>query len=151
MRVLQHGFAATTPSVGLEPGKWGDVSLHGQFLMDLEFLLRFCPRSGTASCVYCRSPPYLQEIAQQVPWIHFYVFEHKHKPAEYDPAQPDLACSAPLTVQVGSEGASTAVRALTFACRPYRSSSTRRPPRWSSPRRWRERWASGRGGTGRAC
>lgn len=100
LRVLQHGFAATTPSVGLEPGKWADVGVHGQFLMDLEFLLRFCPRSGTASCVYCRSPSYLQELAQQFPWIHFYAFEHQPKQDEYDPAQPALACSAPLTVQV---------------------------------------------------
>lgn len=101
LRVLQHGFAATTPSVGMEPGKWADISLHGQFLLDLEFLLRYGPRSGTASCVYCKSPPYLQELAQQFPWIHFYVFEHRPKPAEeYDPAQPELVCATPPTVQV---------------------------------------------------
>ena len=56
LRVLQHGFAGTMPSVGLEPGKWADVAQHGQFLMDLEFLLRYSPRSGTGSCVYCKSP-----------------------------------------------------------------------------------------------
>lgn len=100
LRVLQHGFAATTPSVGLEPGRWTDVCLHGQFLLDLEFLLRYGPRSGTASCVYCKSPPYLCELAQQFPWVHFYVFEHKPVPAEYDPAEPNMVCSAPLTVQV---------------------------------------------------
>lgn len=102
LRVLQHGFAATTPSVGLEPGKWGDVKLHGQYLIDLEFLLRYGPRSGTASCVVCKSPPYLLELAHQFPWIHFYVFEHQAKPRqeEYDPANPDMVCSAPLTVQV---------------------------------------------------
>ena len=102
LRVLQHGFAGTTPSVGLEPGRWSDVCLHGQFLMDLEFLMRYGPRSGTASCVYCKSPPYLLEISQQFPWIHFYVFEHQPPPSpEYDPTQPELAgCSAHLTVQV---------------------------------------------------
>lgn len=100
MRVLQHGFAATTPSVGLEPGKWGDVKLHGQFLIDLEFLLRYGPRSGTASCVMCKSPPYLLELAHQFPWIHFYVFEHTAKPDEYDPANPEMVCSTPSTVQV---------------------------------------------------
>lgn len=103
LRVLQHGFAATTPSVGLEPGKWDDVGLHGQFLLDLEFLLRYGPRSGTASCIVCKSPPYLLELAHQFPWIHFYVFEHKpikKSEEEYDPAQPELVCSAPLTVQV---------------------------------------------------
>lgn len=102
LRVLQHGFAATTPSVGLEPGKWADVGLHGQFLIDLEFLLRYGPRSGTASCVVCKSPPYLLELAHQFPWIHFYVFEHskpKTEEEEYDPAQPELVCSSPLTVQ----------------------------------------------------
>ena len=102
LRVLQHGLAATTPSVGLEPGNWGDVKQHGQFLIDLEFLLRYGPRSGTASCVVCKSPPYLLELAHQFPWIHFYVFEHKAKPSqeEYDPAAPNIVCSAPLTVQV---------------------------------------------------
>ncbi len=69
LRVLQHGFAGTTESVGLEPGAWNDVELHGQFLLDLEFLLRYGLRSGTASCMYCRSPRYLQEIASQFPWI----------------------------------------------------------------------------------
>jgi hypothetical protein len=103
LRVLQHGFFGTTPSVGLEPGQWGDVGQHGQFLLDLEFLLRYTPHSGTASCVYCSSPPYLAEIAQQFPWIHFYVFDHKPKAAvdgEYDPAEPALVCATPPTVQV---------------------------------------------------
>lgn len=100
LRVLQHGFAGTTESVGLEAGKWSDVAVHGQFLLDLEFLLRCAPASGTASCVYCKSPPYLREIALQFPWIHFYVFEHAHPVPEYDPAQPAMACAAPLTVQV---------------------------------------------------
>ena len=102
LRVLQHGFAGTTESVGLEPGAWKDVERHGQFLIDLEFLLRYGPRSGTASCMYCKSPPYLNEIASQFPWIHFYVFEHQTKGSveDYDPAQPELVCSTPLTVQV---------------------------------------------------
>ena len=100
LRILQHGAAGSTKSVGLETGRWADVAQHGQFLMDLEFLLRYSPRSGTASCVYCRSPPYLAEIAQQFPWIHFYVFEHRPPLPEYDPAQPGVACSAPLSVQV---------------------------------------------------
>jgi len=100
LRVLQHGFSGATESVGLEPGRWSDVAAHGQFLLDLEFLLRCAPASGTASCVYCKSPAYLREIAQQFPWIHFYAFEHAHAVPEYDPAQPALACSVPLTVQV---------------------------------------------------
>jgi len=104
LRILQHGFAATTPSVGLETGKWEDVSVHGQFLIDLEFLMRYGPRTGTASCIFCKSPPYLMELAHQFPWIHFYVYEYKpvkgKEEEEYDPAQPELICSAPLTVQV---------------------------------------------------
>jgi hypothetical protein len=99
-RVLQHGFAATTESAGLEPGTWADVSLHGQFLLDLEFLLRCAPTSGTASCLYCKSPPYLKEIAQQFPWIHFYAFEHTYPAPEYDPAQPLITTASQLTVQV---------------------------------------------------
>lgn len=100
VRTLQHGFFGTTQSVGLEAGTWDDVSPHGQFLIDLEFLLRYSPRSGTASCVYCKSPRYLKEIAQQFPWIHFYVFEHKPEEPDYDPAQPGIVCSSPFTVQV---------------------------------------------------
>jgi hypothetical protein len=100
LRILQHGFAGTTASVGLEPGRWADVAQHGQFLIDLEFLLRYGPRSGTASCVYCKSPPYLSQLAHQFPWIHFYVFEHKPEMPEYDPAQPECVSSTAPTVQV---------------------------------------------------
>lgn len=150
LRVLQHGFSGATESVGLEPGRWSDVAAHGQFLLDLEFLLRCAPASGTASCVYCKSPTYLREIAQQFPWIHFYAFEHAHAVPEYDPAQPALACSVPLTVQVvplsacfhpgqGADG------------RGGRSSSIKPRPHRSSPRRWRARWASGARASGRAC
>lgn len=100
LRVLQHGSAGATESVGLEAGKWTDVAVHGQFLLDLEFLLRCAPTSGTSSCVYCKSPSYLREIAQHFPWIHFYTFEHAHAVPEYDPAQPSLTHAVPLTVQV---------------------------------------------------
>ena len=100
LRVLEHGQAGTMESVGLEPGTWADVALQGQFLLDLEFILRCAPTSGTASCIYCQSPPYLDHIAMQFPWIHFYVFGHVCPAPEYDPAQPELACSGPLTVQV---------------------------------------------------
>jgi hypothetical protein len=100
IRVLQHGFFGTTQSVGLEPGTWADISPHGQFLTDLEFLMRYSPKSGTASCVYCKSPSYLDEIANQFPWIHFYVFGHVPSEPEYDPAAPAMKYEVPLTVQV---------------------------------------------------
>jgi hypothetical protein len=87
------------PSVGLESGQWTDVSVQGQFLMDLEFLMRYCPRSGTASCVYCKSPSYLALIAQHFPWIHFYVFEHRPPMPEYNPENPAVT-AVPLTIQV---------------------------------------------------
>ena len=89
IRTLRHGSFGTTQSVGLEPGAWTDVSAQGQFLIDLEFLVQHGPPSGTGSCVYCKHPSYLSEIAAQFPWIHFFVFDHK--PAEgsdYDPEQP---------------------------------------------------------------
>jgi hypothetical protein len=100
LRVLQHGFAGMIESVGLEPGKWSDVAQHGQFLLDLEFLLRCAPTSGTASCIYCKAPPYLHELAHQFPWIHFYVFEYKAPAPEYDPASPQMVTAVPPTVQV---------------------------------------------------
>jgi hypothetical protein len=100
MRVLNHGFFGTTKSVGLETGQWNDIPPHGQFLTDLEFLTRYSPRSGTASCVYCKSPSYLTEIASQFPWIHFYVFDHVTPEPEYDPSAPTLNYTVPLTVQV---------------------------------------------------
>jgi hypothetical protein len=74
-RILEHGRAGTTDCVGLEGGTWNDVSVQGQFLIDLEFLTRYShPSSGT--CVYCKSPPYLAEIAAQFPWLHFYAYQH---------------------------------------------------------------------------
>jgi hypothetical protein len=98
LRVLQHGCAGDMDSVGLVPGAWSDVAQHGQFLLDLEFLLRCAPASGTSSCIYCKSPPYLKTIADHFPWIHFYAYE---QPAdEYDPAQPDITRPSQFTVQV---------------------------------------------------
>jgi hypothetical protein len=38
-------------------------------------------------------------MAMQFPWIHFYAFDHKSETVEYDPAQPHLTTSAPITVQ----------------------------------------------------
>jgi hypothetical protein len=96
-RVLNHGQAATTDSVGLEPGTWNDVSVHGQFLIDLEFLTRYTHPSG-GICVYCKCPPYLAEIATQFPWLHFYAYQQTQDHAEYDPSQP--AMEAPVSVQV---------------------------------------------------
>ena len=106
-RVLQHGFAPTTENYGLEAGKWADMPVHAQFLIDLEFLMRYTPPSG-ASCIYCHSPPYLKEIASQFPWIHFYAYQHTepanglhpNDQAEYDPEQPQYVRLAPMTVQV---------------------------------------------------
>ena len=100
LRLLRHGAAGCTEQCNLRMGAWADVSTQGQFLLDLEFLLNCSPASGTASCVYCRSPPYLHEIAQQFPWIHFFAYEHVFETPEYDPAQPSLVSSAPPTVQV---------------------------------------------------
>jgi hypothetical protein len=42
------------------------------------------------ACVYTQSPPYLNEIARQFPWVHFYAFQHIEPDSEYDPAQPAL-------------------------------------------------------------
>lgn len=102
MRVLQHGFAPTVENYGLEPGRWQDIPAYAQFLMDLEFLMRYTPPTG-GSCIYCRSPPYLKEIASQFPWIHFYAYQHTDPPPEdmeYDPERPQIICNAPMTVQV---------------------------------------------------
>lgn len=104
MRVLQHGFAPTVDNYGLEPGNWDDLPVHAQFLLDLEFLMRYTTPTG-ASCIYSRSPPYLKEIASQFPWIHFYAYEHTEPKChdvdcEYDPERPEILCIAPLTIQV---------------------------------------------------
>lgn len=99
-RVLQHGFAPTVDNYGLETGTWEDMPLHAQFLLDLEFLMRYAPRTS-ASCLYARSPPYLKEIASQFPWIHFYVYQHKDQhPLEYDPDRPEMLGDSPPTIQV---------------------------------------------------
>jgi hypothetical protein len=84
-------------SVGLIPGAWSDISPHGQFLIDIEFLTRYTHTSG-GMCVYCKYPSYLPEIAALFPWLHFYVYGHTPDPEEYDPTQPEM--SAPMSVQV---------------------------------------------------
>ena len=99
-RVLQHRAAGALDEASLEPGSWRDMPAHGQFLMDVEFLTRCGPTSGTASCIYCKSPSYLEEIARLFPWIYFYTYEHAHGVADYDPAEPSLTHAAPITVQV---------------------------------------------------
>lgn len=100
LRLLRHGQSGTTEACDLQAGTWDDVGQQGQFLLDLEFLVKCAPLSGTGSCIYCRSPPYLRELSTLFPWIHFYAYEHAHPVPEYDPLEPSLVCSAPLTVQV---------------------------------------------------
>ena len=106
VRVLQHGFAPTTENYGMEVGAWSDIPTHAQFLIDLEFLMRYTQPSG-ASCIYCQSPPYLKEIASHFPWVHFYAYGHNREvsqPAdeeeEYDPAEPQIVTRTPPDVQV---------------------------------------------------
>lgn len=99
LRILQHGSAGDMNGGNLVAGAWSDVSLHGQFLLDLEFLLRCAPASGTSSCIYCKSPSYLKTIADHFPWIHFYAYEHTQAD-EYDPARPECTRPGQFTVQV---------------------------------------------------
>lgn len=100
LRYLRHGFAGATDTCDLVPGTWTDVTPQGQFLLDMEFLLKCTPSSGTASCVYCKSPSYLHSISQHFPWIHFYAYEHAFPSPEYDPAAPGITCSAPISVHI---------------------------------------------------
>lgn len=101
LRLLRHGAAGCSDNVaGLEPGRWEDMAPAGQFLLDLEFLVRCSPTSGTASCIYCRSPPYLAELAALFPWIHFFAYQHEFAVPDYDPADPGLTSAVPVTVQV---------------------------------------------------
>jgi hypothetical protein len=111
VRILQHGFAPVTDGTcGLETGAWSDMPMHAQFLIDLEFLMRYTSPPTGASCFYCKSPSYLQEIASYFPWIHFYAYQHQERqasssaddeePPEYDPAQPQLVTPVPPSVTV---------------------------------------------------
>lgn len=111
-RVLQHGSTGCTDNPGLEPASWKDVAVEGQFLIDAEFLTRCSPTSGTASCLYCKSPAYLDQIARLFPWIYFYAYEHAHPVADYDPADPSLTSASPITVQV-QDNRTTAAQELT--------------------------------------
>ena len=70
-----------------------------RFLVDTEFLMRYAPPWGVA-CVYCKSPPYLELLAAQFPWIHFYVYEHTQRTmADYDPAAPALLSECPISLE----------------------------------------------------
>jgi hypothetical protein len=99
-RVLAHRRAPTT-ELGrsrLTDGKWSDLSATAQFLLDLEFLTHHTQPAGQGgggteiACVYTRTPPYLQQIAYQFPWVHFYGFQHRTEEpdegGEYDPERP---------------------------------------------------------------
>jgi hypothetical protein len=105
-RILLHGMAGTTTCVaGLTAGDWNDLTRQAQFLIDLEFLTRYTNPTDTpneTACVYTRSPPYLQEIACQFPWVHFYAFSHPAPPVDtgedYDPAQPDMVKDTGFTL-----------------------------------------------------
>ena len=99
-RLLQHRAAGSTDASRLEPGTWEDVPASGQFLLDVEFLTRCAPTAGSVSCLYCKSPRYLDEIARLFPWIHFYTYEHVFPVPEYDPLEPAILYAVPITVQV---------------------------------------------------
>ena len=112
VRVLQHGFSPATDNYGMEPGHWTDLDVQAQFLIDLEFLMRYTTLGGTGSCVYSKSPPYLTEIASHFPWLYFYAYDHVEPlsssstpDVEYDPDRPDIlaSLSAPITVQVARD------------------------------------------------
>lgn len=100
LRLLRHGVTGCVETCDLRAGVWSDVAVQGQFLIDLEFLLNCAPSAGTASCVYCKSPSYLRELAQQFPWIHFFAYEHEFPVPDYDPAEPALTDCTPPTVQI---------------------------------------------------
>jgi hypothetical protein len=108
----------------MEPGHWTDLDVQAQFLIDLEFLMRYTTLGGTGSCVYSKSPPYLTEIASHFPWLYFYAYDHVEPlsssstpDVEYDPDRPDIlaSLSAPITVQVARK----LVR-LVHACLPVK-------------------------------
>jgi len=83
----------------MKPGRWSEICEQAQFLLDFEFLSRHTHPGqerirptivALTACVYTQSPPYLNEIARQFPWVHFYAFQHIDPDNEYDPAQPAL-------------------------------------------------------------
>jgi hypothetical protein len=83
----------------MKPGRWAELCERAQFLLDFEFLSRHTHPGenrirptivAQTACVYTQSPPYLNEIARQFPWVHFYAFQHIEPDSEYDPAQPAL-------------------------------------------------------------
>ena len=92
----------------LTDGKWSDLSATAQFLLDLEFLTHHTQpgQPGGASevaCVYTRTPPYLQQIAYQFPWVHFYGFQHRTEEPEdegeeYDPDRPAVRWTSQATL-----------------------------------------------------
>lgn len=108
-RILNHKAAGSLTETSLEPARWADLPAHAQFLLDVEFLTRCSPASGTASCIFCKSPSYLNEIAQLFPWIYFYAYEHSHDVPEYDPAEPCLTSAVPVTVQVQANKTTSAL------------------------------------------
>jgi hypothetical protein len=92
----------------MDDGEWSDLTMQGQFLMDLEFLTLYTqpPRSQQTqtmimtetACVYTQTPPYLRQIASQFPWVHFYGFKDGSG-EDYDPDQPGVTWTTRTTLQ----------------------------------------------------
>ena len=109
---MQHGFAPTVDNFGLEHGVWADIEPQGQFLLDVEFIMRYSTPTEGASCVYCNTPRYLKDIAAHFPWIHFYAYSSPLVPQEdYDPVSP--CWSNVMTAQVPSTHPESARPTLT--------------------------------------
>ena len=88
VRVLEHGFAPTVDNFGLEHGVWGDIAPQGQFLLDVEFIMRYSTPTEGASCIYCHTPSYMRDIAAHFPWIHFFGYSSPPVQEDYDPVSP---------------------------------------------------------------
>jgi hypothetical protein len=109
----------------MKPGKWAELCERAQFLLDLEFLSRHTHPGderirptivAATACVYTQSPPYLDEIARQFPWVHFYAFRHiitAQEETEYDPAQPALVSKSTAPSMQTDRNKTTATDAFT--------------------------------------
>jgi len=90
-RVLSHTRAPRIQNCCLETGNFLELAVSDQFLIDLEFISRHSRDFQEITCVYPYTPPYLHNLSDLFPNIHFIAFrslEVSYPDIEYDPEMP---------------------------------------------------------------
>ena len=93
LRILTHMNAPRVKTCNLEVGRFLDLAVSDQFLIDSEFISRHYEEGKEITCLYPCMPSYLHNLSDIFPNIHFIVFrstEVSYPDIEYNPETPDI-------------------------------------------------------------